>query len=373
MQVLKRITLGILLALACLLFCYTGALCHCFDALADSNIQQRSPAQEGHQKNGYDNADSAGANHPPLGTADVPFSSCPHLKISEVTAEIQRAKRLLTSATGCASLPPSGVLYSMGVESPMVKVYEGRYNSTEGGRLGYYIPLLLKSIASVKEKSPGTALTLVTDLVLTDLPEELVLAVDCLIQYPSELTTAEWGDKVTALWLSPYADLTMFLDVDTLACHDLADIFRLVEGTNYDIAMSLYPALVEEWNALTEVNPECPLVAGSALSAWAQNHYSSGLVVMKRNSLRMELLLREWKRVHVTGGDQHYISDLLLRSECVREMAIKSLTLAPNVHYPLNENFAPRMLTGPVYVTHGKMVTVEHCEVCAVPCSHAKN
>ena len=108
-----------------------------------------------------------------------------------------------------------GVVYVLGLHSPIIEVYRKRYN----GR-GPYLDELLGSLRTLRQNSPRTPVALVTDAE-DNINASVAAMFDQVIVQEGKVHVS-WGDVIPAVLASPWRR-SLFLDLDVKVCkgHEL--------------------------------------------------------------------------------------------------------------------------------------------------------
>mmetsp|Transcript_743 Transcript_743/g.2495 ORF Transcript_743/g.2495 Transcript_743/m.2495 type:complete len:410 (+) Transcript_743:2283-3512(+) len=240
-----------------------------------------------------------------------------------------------------------GILFTLGLHTPKIKVYEERWKHL-GGR-GPYIAELIAALRTANS-TQSLPIAVVTDAGKSELEElapELYELADKVIHADFTSVKEGWGDKIVSFLESPF-ERTIAFDADVTLCEDIQHVCSFLN--HYDIAMAREPFLIREW-----VNGEHRETFNEHLKNL--NFHNSG-VVLFRHTAHVKDLFYKWQEVHNSkgGGDQNHLADMLHEQSEIRHLVL------PNVYNLRAHGGIGHMeVHGPVYVIHSRQT----CLTCA--------
>eukprot|EP00667_Euglena_gracilis_P015711 EG_transcript_16371 len=242
-----------------------------------------------------------------------------------------------------------GVLYTLGLHSPIIEVYRQRYN----GR-GPYLDELLASVATLKRNSPATPVALVTDH-----PDNVNASVAALfnrVVIRSGEVHVSWGDIIPAVLASPWRR-TLFLDLDVKVCGDLEPMFGWLD--HYDLAVVPEPYLFSHARGALLRNTAQRITWNSL------NNWNTGVVLYDANP-RVHDFFHAWNAAYnypggPGGGDQDTFTRLLEAS------SVRVKALPPEYNLRVHTNTLPHFLAGPVVLLHSRYETCERVNNISTP------
>eukprot|EP00668_Euglena_longa_P031976 GGOE01041252.1.p1 GENE.GGOE01041252.1~~GGOE01041252.1.p1 ORF type:complete len:348 (+),score=90.63 GGOE01041252.1:27-1070(+) len=242
-----------------------------------------------------------------------------------------------------------GILYTLGLHSPIIEVYRQRYN----GR-GPYLAELLASVETVKRNSPSTPIALVTDH--PDNVNATVAALFDRIVIQSGHVHVSWGDIIPAVLASPWRR-TLFLDLDVKVCGDVEPMFQWLD--HYDLAVVPEPFLFSHAKgALLHRSPQ--RITWNSLNNW-----NTGVVLYDANP-RVHAFFHAWNAAYnypggPGGGDQETFARLLEASD------VRVKTLPAEFNLRVHTNTLPHFLVSPVVLLHSRYETCERVNNVTTP------
>ena len=281
------------------------------------------------------------------------------------------------SSSSSSSSSSIGATTALFIHSTGVKEYRDRYTKA-GGKATFYFRELHNLCASIALHSPGVPLSIITDAAAA-LRKGLASANGCpsldrivTNTIPLKPNTS-WAEKPVALMQSPY-EHTVFLDVDTTVCASLRPAFAFLD--QYDFAMAPEALDLKDMHMLRRPLEQHPQQAqaqargarggGKDGGARAREialpcyfEMNSGVIYYRRSAAVRDFF-RELQR-RQTSGDQHFFHLFgTAKGLLGKTSALRTLQLPPEYNLRMRGGDAPRLLTGPVRVLHGKSQAFPH-------------
>lgn len=266
------------------------------------------------------------------------FARATHMPVKELDSA--RSEDISDKAPK-KSLQACGILFTLGLHTPLIKAYEDRWSKL-GGR-GPYISELLEALKSAR-KTQSLPVAVVTDANLKELRDRAPGIFDLaqVIQANFSSVLQGWGDKIVAFSSSPF-ERTIAFDTDVTLCSDLSHACHFLD--TYDMAMAREIPTKDLW-----------LSTNSGLSSHyynqirSLNFHNSGVVMFKLTQAVRELL-KDWHAVHNKhgGGDQNHLANKLHSHTKIRHL------LLPEVYnFRAHTSIGPAILRGQVFVIHSR-------------------
>jgi hypothetical protein len=180
-----------------------------------------------------------------------------------------------------------GVIYMLGLHSPIIEVYRQRYN----GR-GPYLTELLQSVATLRANSPATPVALITDH-KDNFNASVAARFDRVVITPEGQVHVSWGDVIPAVLASPWRR-TLFLDLDVKVCGDLEPMFGWLD--HYDLAVVPEPYLFSHAKGALLQQTE-QRITWSSLNNW-----NTGVILFDANPRVREFFMAWNKAYNYPGG-----------------------------------------------------------------------
>jgi len=258
-----------------------------------------------------------------------------------------------------------GATTALFLHSTGVKGYKDRY-AKAGGRALFYFREMHNLCASISLHSPGVPLSIVTDAAAAlrkGLASHGCPSFDRIVASTIPLKpNTSWAEKPVALMQSPY-ERTVFLDVDTTVCASLKPAFAFLD--QYDFAMAPEALDLKDMQMLELRGAKGGGGAMPAIPVARYFEMNSGVIYYRR-SPEVSAFFRELQRLQ-TSGDQHFFHLFgTTKGLLGKTRALRTLQLPPEYNLRMRGGDAPRLLTGPVRVLHGKRAAFSHVTCASV-------